>query len=280
MKIIIANWKMNHAFDESDIWLEGFFKNFSANYEKLKNVEIVVCPPTFLLDYIDSELMEDGFEHLEEVSKATQKKFEDFSAEELNKILLKERPLKLGAQDCHWQKSGSFTGDISAEMLTKVSCEYVILGHSERRANHLETDEIVAKKISAALEQKLTPIICVGESQEIRNSGKHLDFIYRQIMRSIPSEINFEKMIIAYEPIWSIGTGIIPTTAQIDEVSRLVKKIFNEKFSGRAKEYFLLYGGSVNSQNSSEILAIQEISGLLVGKASLDIEEFIKICVS
>lgn len=279
MKIIAANWKMNHAFDEADAWLDGFFKSYSEKYEQLKNVEMVLCPTVMMLDYIDSELMGDGFQKLEEIMKSSGREFEDFSPEELTEILLKERPIKLGAQDCHHEISGSFTGSVSAEMLSKVSCQYVILGHSERRTYNFESDEIVAKKITAALEQKLTPIICVGESKEVRDASKHLEFVYRQVIHSIPSEAQFEKMVIAYEPIWSIGTGVVPSTEQIAEMANLFKKIFAEKFAGRAKEYFMLYGGSVTSQNSKEILAINGVDGLLVGKASLDVEEFVKICL-
>jgi triosephosphate isomerase (TIM) len=280
MKIIAANWKMNHAFDETDAWLDGFFKITSEKYQQLKNVEIVLCPSFLMLDYVDSELMGDAFEKLELLIKDSGKNFEDFSPEELDEILLKERPIKLGAQDCHFEQSGSFTGNVSAEMLAKVSCGYVILGHSERRQYNFESDEIVAKKVDAALAQKITPIICVGESKETRDAGKHLEFVYKQVMNSISANAQFEKMVIAYEPIWSIGTGVTPTAAQIAEMAHLFKKIFTEKFAGRAKEYFLLYGGSVTSQNSQEILAIEGVGGLLVGKASLDVEEFVKICVS
>jgi triosephosphate isomerase len=279
-KIIIANWKMNHAFDEADIWIDGFFKNFAAQYERLKKLDIVLCPPALLLDYIDSELMHDALENLEETMKSEQKKIEDFSAEELNQIILRERPIRLGAQDCHHEIGGSFTGDISATMLAKVGCEYVIIGHSERRDMHFETNEIIAKKIEMALSQKLIPIICVGENKEVREQGKHLEFVYRQIMKSISPQANFQKLVIAYEPIWSIGTGLTPTTEQISEMARLIKKIFDEKLQDRAKQYFTLYGGSVTSQNSAEILAINGINGLLVGKASLDVEEFVKICLS
>jgi triosephosphate isomerase (TIM) len=280
MKIIAANWKMNHAFDETDIWLDGFFKNYSEKYEQLKKVEIVLCPSVLMLDYIDSELMGDGFEKLEILMKNSAKKFDDFTPEELTEILLKERPIKLGAQDCHFEESGSFTGCISAKMLAKVSCQYVILGHFERRQQCFESDEIVAKKVDAALAQKITPIICVGETKETRDAGKHLEFVYKQLMSSISASAQFEKMVIAYEPIWSIGTGLTPTLTQIAEMAHLFKKVFAEKFGSRAKEYFLLYGGSVTAQNSAEILAIDGVGGLLVGKASLDVEEFIKICIA
>jgi len=280
MKIIVANWKMNHAFDEADEWLDGFFQNFANKYDQLKEVEMVLCPAAPILDYIDSELMEDGLQSLEKIMQNNRTKFEDFSAEELNEILVKQRPIKLGGQDCHWQKSGSFTGAISAEILAKVGCQYVILGHCETRAGNGESDEIVAKKIAAAMEQELTPIICIGESAASRDSGEHLDFIAKQLSASILSETKFEKLIIAYEPIWAIGSGATPTAAQILEVSQLIKKIVSEKFGGNFQEFYLLYGGSVNSQNSGEILKIDGINGLLVGKASLDVEEFVRICVS
>jgi len=280
MKIIVANWKMNHAFDEADEWINNFLKNYSDSMDRLRNVEIVLCPSTFIIDYIDSELMEDGFQQLEEIMKREQKKFEDFSPDELTQIVLDQRPLKIGAQDCHHEISGSFTGDISAAMLKKVGCQYVIIGHSERRAGHFETNEIISKKAKAVLDEKMIPIICVGESKEIRDQSKHLEFVYKQLMNSIPKDVKFEKLVIAYEPIWSIGTGVTPTLEQIAEVAKLIKKIFSEKLSEIADEYFLLYGGSVTSQNSKEILAINGIDGLLVGKASLDAEEFVKICAS
>jgi len=279
-KIIAANWKMNHAFEEADSWLEVFLKNATEKKSELAEVEAVVCPPVFMIDYIDSELMESGFQKLEMLLKYQNKDASQMSEEEITKIVLSERPLRLGAQDCHFENSGSFTGDISAEMLQKIGCEYVILGHSERRAGHFESDELVAKKVRSALAKDLIPIICVGESKETRDQNKHLEFVYRQIMNSVPCDVKFEKLIIAYEPIWSIGTGLVPTSDQIAEMAKLIKKIFDEKMSGLSEQYFTLYGGSVTSQNSAEILAIQNINGLLVGKASLDAEEFLKICLS
>jgi len=279
-KIIAANWKMNHAFDESDEWLDVFFKGFGDNYEQLKKQELVLCPPSILLDYLDSELMEDGFQFLETMIKRDGRTIEALSAEEINRIVVEERPLKLCGQDCHYEESGSFTGDISAAMLKKVGCHYVLLGHSERRAGHYESSEIIAKKVAAAVKQNLVPILCVGESKEVRDAGKHLHFIYQQIMQSIPADLKIEKLILAYEPIWSIGTGVVPTAEQIAEMAKLIKKIFAEKFSGKISQNFTLYGGSVTSQNSGEILKISGIDGLLVGKASLDATEFLKIAQS
>ncbi len=273
MKIIAANWKMNHDFDEADTWLDNFLQHYAREYERLKEIEMVLCPPAILLDYIDSELMEDGFQFLEKFAEKEGRKIEDFSAEELNEIVLNARPIKLGGQDCHFEKTGSFTGDISASMLKRVGCQYVILGHSERRAAHFESDEIVAKKIRAALSDELIPIICVGENKETRDRGEHLEFVRKQLTDSIPADLKFTKLVIAYEPIWSIGTGAIPTPAQIAEMMDFIKKTIG-------KECFTLYGGSVTSQNSKEILSTPGVDGLLVGKASLDSEEFVKISLS
>lgn len=279
-KIIAANWKMNHTFEEADSWLEIFLKNSAEKKSELAEVEAVICPPVFMIDYIDSELMESGFQKLETLLKYQNKDVTQISEEEITEIVLRERPMSLGAQDCHFENSGSFTGDISATMLQKIGCEYVILGHSERRVGHFESDEIVAKKVRAAVAKDLIPIICVGESKETRDQNKHLEFVLKQILNSVPMGEKFKKLIIAYEPIWSIGTGVTPSAEQISEMAKLIKKIFDEKFAGVAEEYFMLYGGSVTSQNSAEILAIESVNGLLVGKASLDSEEFLKICLS
>ncbi len=270
MKIIAANWKMNHGFDEADTWLDNFLQNYAHKYESLKSVEMVLCPPAILLDYIDSELMEDGFQFLEKIAQRDGRAVEDFSAEELNEIILNARPIKLGGQDCHYQKDGSFTGDLSPQMLKKVGCSYVIVGHSERRAYHFESDEIIAKKVRAAVSGELIPIICVGEDKATRDRGEHLDFVEKQVKSVVADDINFSKLVIAYEPIWSIGTGVVPTLEQISEMMQFIKKIIG-------KECFTLYGGSVTSQNSKEILMAGGVDGLLIGKASLDAEEFVKI---
>lgn len=279
-KIIAANWKMNNAFEEADAWLEIFLPKAAENKTQLQAVEIVLCPPVFMIDYVDSELMEVGFQKFETILKYQNRDISEYSEADLTSMVLSERPLKLGAQDCHFATSGSFTGDVSAESLHKIGCEYVILGHSERRSGHFETSEIVAKKVKAALDESLTPIICVGESKEIRDQNQHLEFVRDQILKSIPVGEEFGKLVIAYEPIWSIGTGVVPSLEQISEMTEFIKKIFDEKFSESAKQYFMLYGGSVTAQNSKEILAIENVGGLLVGKASLDAEEFFKICVS
>jgi triosephosphate isomerase len=277
-KIIIANWKMNHGFDEADQWISIVSKNFQKL--NLSNLEIVLCPPIFMTDYIDGELMEGGFSKLEKIMTGDTQSIQNLSEAELSKIILNERPVRLGAQDCHHELKGSFTGDISAEMIKRIGCEYVIIGHSERRINHHETNKMIAGKISSALSQNIVPIICVGEDQETRDQGKHLEFIYKQLMHSLPKNTKFKRLIVAYEPIWSIGTGCLPTAEQIKEMTSLIKKIFIKKLENMADEYYILYGGSVDSKISKEILEVPGIDGLLIGKASLDGEEFCHIVKS
>lgn len=277
-KIIAANWKMNHGFDEVDEWLNKFFKGYSDHYDSIKEIEMVLCPPCLFLDYIDSELMEDGFQFLEKISTQEGRAPEDFSVEEINEIVINQRPIKLGAQDCHFAESGSFTGDISAQMVKDVGCKYVIIGHSERRANHFESNEIVAKKLATAVKVGLIPIFCVGESREVRDVNSHLQFVEKQISAAFVGDVNFENLVIAYEPIWSIGSGVIPSQAQISEMTQFIKKLIAEKFSNKVKDLAVLYGGSATSENSAEILKISD--GLLIGKASLDADEFVKIVSS
>ncbi len=279
-KLIVANWKMNSSFDQSDAWLKVFLEKYEDYFEAMQNVDIVVCPPVFLLDHIDSALLDNTFEKLDIFLEAEKKKIEDYSEEELTELMAAERPFELGAQDCHYEESGSFTGDISASMVHSLNALYVILGHSERRAHHFESNEIVAKKVRAALKNNLVPIICVGESQETRNQAGHLEFVYNQLLSSIPRDVKFPKLVIAYEPIWSIGTGLVPTNAQIKEMMHLIRKVIHEKYSQVAQEVVLLYGGSASDENAKEIMGIDYVDGLLVGKASLDAQKFIKICLS
>jgi len=279
-KMIVANWKMNNAFEETDQWFAAFLDLYAGNINELQGIDIVLCPPSFLVDYLDSQLLDDAFDNLEQIMIEESKKVEDFAEEELAEIITKQRPLWLGAQDCHFESAGSFTGDLSAEMIKKLGADYVILGHSERREHYLETDEIVAKKVVAAVAQDIVPIICVGESKEIRDQKKHLEFVYKQLLFSIPQGVKFDRLVIAYEPIWSIGTGVVPSLEQIAEMTKLIKKILSEKSAGFAQDFFVLYGGSVTEENSQEILAIESVDGLLVGKVSLDANKFIKICLS
>jgi len=270
---------MNHGFDDVDDWLEGFYKTYSANSKNPDAHEAVVCPPNILLDYIDSELIEDGFHFLEFVASKQGRDADDFTPEEIAKYVYEARPIKLGAQDCGIEESGQFTGDVSAKLLREVNCDYVILGHSERRINYCETNEMIGKKATQAYKNSITPIICVGESKEMRDQNRHFDFVKEQLEQSIPL-IEAPKLVIAYEPIWSIGTGNTASSTQIEEMINFIHQFSSQKLAKIVKNFYVIYGGSVNSSNSSEILNIKGVDGLLVGKASLNIEEFSKILLS
>ena len=280
MKYIIANWKMNYSFAQADGWLDNFWQESASGDNLPEDVEIVLCPPAFIIDYIDMQLADESVQNLEQMLKQEQKQLNSFSEQEISNMVSSNRFIRLGAQDCHQEQSGSFTGDISASMLKEVGCEYVILGHSERREYHFESDELINRKIQTVAKENLIPIVCVGENKEIRNQGRHIEFVYQQLLRSIPQNVKFKKLMVAYEPIWSIGTGEVPSAAQILEMVKLIRKIFAERLSAVTEEFILLYGGSVSAENSKEILAISGIDGLLVGKASLDAKEFYKICLS
>lgn len=176
--------------------------------------------------------------------------------------------LKLGAQDCSSHENGSYTGEISASMLKESGCAYVILGHSEARIHRQETDELVCQKMERALEAGLTPIVCIGEMRDAYEGGKTQEVLKKQLEKSLPDTP--QEIIIAYEPVWAIGTGLVPSLEYIQETHRFIQQRTGHK-------YPVLYGGSVNSKNASEILSISEVGGVLVGGASLQAEEFGKI---
>ena len=279
MKYIIGNWKMNSDFDKADQWLTTFFELYTKNYDNLSQKTLAICPPNILIDYLDTELMEDGFNFLEKVAKKQGRKVEEFSVDEFNEIIFNSRAIKIGAQDCGFAENGAFTGDVSAKMLKDVGCQYVIVGHSERRKYYSESDEIIAKKLKNALGFKINPILCVGENSDIRASQNYLQFIEKQLRQSLNSEDEIEKIFIAYEPIWAIGTGNIASNSQIAEVAKFIRELIANNFKN-IKEVLIIYGGSVTSKNSTEILKISNIDGLLVGGASLDANEFINIACS
>jgi triosephosphate isomerase len=278
-KYFIANWKMNNSFQELENWLEDFYENCNNIAESSDAITLIMCPPNTLLDHLDSELVEDGFEFLEYVAKQEHKSPDSFSAEEIIKYVYQSRPIKIGAQDCHYQLSGSFTGNTSIKMLKDVNCEFVLVGHSERRALNAETNQVVSLKSSIALEHKITPIICLGENKEQREQGNYLAFILQQLVESLPNQIEEDqKIIIAYEPIWAIGTGNVAVIEQIQEVVDTIKSKLIQLQPQLS--FAVLYGGSVDSNNSQKIMQIKGLDGLLIGKASLDAVEFLKIVQS
>jgi triosephosphate isomerase len=184
--------------------------------------------------------------------------------------------VELGAQDCHAQPSGAFTGDLSAEMVKDAGGRLVILGHSERRAVYHETDAVVSEKVAAALRAGLEPIICVGEHREERATGDALAVVCAQLEHSLPPKLDGEAFSIAYEPIWAIGTGDVPTHKDIEIMHTAIRRSLASRFAG-ADQTPILYGGSANPANAAEILAVPGVNGLLVGGASLMAESFLAI---
>lgn len=184
-------------------------------------------------------------------------------------------PLKVGGQDCHPESKGAHTGDVSASMLAEAGAHYVILGHSERRADHAETDALVAAKTRAAWDAGLTAIVCVGETLDEREAGRTLEVVGGQLQGSVPNGASPERLVIAYEPVWAIGTGKVPTLAEIGEVHRFLRAELSERFGEPvALGVRLLYGGSVKPGNAAEIFAVQDVDGALVGGASLKAQDF------
>ncbi|MBN9062362.1 MAG: triose-phosphate isomerase [Rhizobiales bacterium 65-9] len=188
--------------------------------------------------------------------------------------------IAIGAQDCHAEPSGAFTGDISAEMIAESGCSYVIVGHSERRSLHGETDDIVRAKAQAAVRAGLAPIVCVGETREERDGGRTLDVIGRQLAGSIPNGAAGLGMVIAYEPVWAIGTGLTPTAADVKAAHGFLRDQLRKRFGAAAEGVRLLYGGSVKPANAAELLSVDDVDGALVGGASLKAEDFLGIAAA
>lgn len=182
--------------------------------------------------------------------------------------------VSVGGQDCHVNASGAHTGDISASMLADAGASHVITGHSERRVDHGETDAIVAAKSEAAYANNLTAVICIGESLEEREAGKTLDVIGTQLAGSTPDAATGANTVIAYEPVWAIGTGKVPTLEQIAEVHDFMRNQLVERFGEAGNAFRLLYGGSVKPSNATEIFAVSNVDGALVGGASLKASDF------
>jgi len=242
-KLLIAgNWKMN-GLKKNSLMISNLMKYIKN--KKFKNTDILICPP--------------------------------FTIANIFSTLSKKSNLMIGAQNCSDKASGAFTGDISPEMLKDIDLEMVILGHSERREYHNETSEIVKSKAINALKNKLNVIICVGESLSQKKSGKTLRIIGDQLKKSLPDKISSNNLIIAYEPIWAIGSGKIPTIDSINEMFNMIRQwLLNNGIDNNIK---ILYGGSVNKENAKEIFSCRDLGGLLIGGVSLKAKEFSEICI-
>ncbi len=183
--------------------------------------------------------------------------------------------ISLGAQDCHPKEKGAHTGDISAKMLADLGCQYAIVGHSERRTDHGETDALVAAKAAAAQGAGLCAIVCVGETEAERNAGKALSVVARQIAGSVPKDSNAVNLVIAYEPVWAIGTGRTATAADVAEVHGRIRALLGDGIGqGEADKTRILYGGSMKPANAAELLALADVDGGLIGGASLVAADF------
>jgi triosephosphate isomerase len=190
---------------------------------------------------------------------------------------LKRCSVAVGGQDCHAVKSGAYTGDVSAEMLKDAGASAVILGHSERRSLHGESDAAVAAKAVAAIAAGLKAIVCVGETAGQRKVGLTLDVVGRQVEGSLPKDAPAESIVIAYEPVWAIGTGLVPSNADVAEVHAAIRSMLEARFGGAGRAIPILYGGSVKPDNAAELLALPNVDGALVGGASLKAADFLGI---
>jgi triosephosphate isomerase (TIM) len=188
--------------------------------------------------------------------------------------------LRYGAQDVSEHDSGAFTGDVSAPMLAKLGCRYVVVGHSERREHHGESDALVNAKARAALRHGITPIVCVGEPLTVRQAGGHLEHVHAQIAGSLAglSEEQVAGLVVAYEPVWAIGTGLTPTPADVAQAHEFIRNRLVERHGPVGNAVRVLYGGSVKPSNAQELMAVAHVDGALVGGASLKAEDFLGIC--
>lgn len=241
-KVIAGNWKMN----KSPLETEEFMKSFPSLVKDTEN-EVILCVP-----YVDLFIAM-------KMAKGTN--------------------VKIGAQNVHFEEKGAFTGEVSPKMLQDIGVEYVIIGHSERREYYNETDESVNKKIKAAFSHNLKPIVCVGETLSQREAGVTKDFVTTQTRLALEglTEEQVKNTIIAYEPIWAIGTGKTASKEDANEVCSWIREEIRSLYGDIADEIIIQYGGSVKSSNAKELFSMPDIDGGLVGGASLDAEDFSKI---
>ncbi|WP_298180605.1 triose-phosphate isomerase [Saccharomonospora sp.] len=247
--LIAGNWKMNLNHLEAIALVQKIA--FSLPEKYYAKVDVTVLPP--FTDIRSVQTLVDG-----------------------DKLLL-----TYGAQDVSPHDSGAYTGEVSAPMLAKLGCTYVVVGHSERREYHGETDELVNKKVRAALKHGLLPIVCVGEQLEIREAGGHIEHTTSQLIAALKG-LKTEQVgnvVVAYEPVWAIGTGRVATPADAEEVCAALRAALADKYGADlAQQVRVLYGGSVKSNNVADLVKCDNVDGALVGGASLDGEEFAKLC--
>jgi triosephosphate isomerase len=239
--LVAGNWKMN-GLSASAAELAGIVAGAASLAGK---ADMMVCPPATLIAA--------------------------FAARARNTALA------IGGQDCHAKENGAFTGDISAEMLKDAGASAVIVGHSERRQYHAETDAVVCAKAQAAWRAGLTAIVCVGETKDERSAGNALDVVGKQLAGSLPDGCTAANLVVAYEPVWAIGTGLTPTAEDVAEMHRFIREQLVARFQATGEGVRLLYGGSVKPSNAKELMSVANVDGALVGGASLKAYDFMGI---
>jgi triosephosphate isomerase (TIM) len=239
--LIAGNWKMNGLRAS----LGEFEAMLAGASDVADKADLLVCPPATLIAAF--------------AEKA------------------RGQALAVGAQDCHPKASGAHTGDISAEMLADAGASAIIVGHSERRADHGETDVLVRQKAEAVWRAGLTAIVCIGETQHQRDAGHTLDICRGQLNVSLPDRAKADNLVVAYEPVWAIGTGLTPTAEDVEQIHKFIREILTARFSGEGAKIRILYGGSVKPSNARELMAVANVNGALVGGASLKAADFLAI---
>jgi triosephosphate isomerase (TIM) len=240
--LIAGNWKMNGLKSS----LTEFEAMLAGASDVAAKADLLVCPPATLIA--------------------------DFAQRARG-----ARTLAVGAQDCHTKPSGAHTGDLSAEMLADAGARAIIVGHSERRADHGETDIGVRQKAEAVWRAGLTAIVCIGETQHQRDQGQTLDICRGQLNVSLPDGARSDNLVVAYEPVWAIGTGLTPTTQDVEQIHSFIREILIARFKGEGAKTRILYGGSVKPSNAAELMAVANVNGALVGGASLKAADFLAI---
>jgi triosephosphate isomerase len=250
-KLVVAgNWKMNGSAQQSQELLKGLTEDIKPGM--LANCDVLVCPPFVYLESLAGLLGNQS------------------------------AGINLGAQDLSLHQNGAFTGQISAQMLQDTGCTYVLVGHSERRQFCHEDSQVVAAKAEVAIAAGLNPIICIGETQEQRDANK-TEAVVKEQLSAVLERCSVEELqgsIIAYEPVWAIGTGLTATPEQAQAVHKLIRDILAKKSETLAEETAILYGGSVKGSNAPELFAMPDIDGGLIGGASLNLAEFVQICAA
>ncbi|MDR2912267.1 MAG: triose-phosphate isomerase [Alistipes sp.] len=243
-QIVAGNWKMNTTPEQGVVLVKEILKNLG---QSCTTVNYIVCPP---------------FTHLSEVAKVT-----------------RGTAVQVGAQNCADEAKGAYTGEVSAEMIASIGAQYVILGHSERRQYYGETSAKLVKRMALTYANGLMPIYCVGETLEERENGKLWDVVKAQIEEVVftLSDEQFRHLVVAYEPVWAIGTGKVATADQAQEMHAFIRKVLISKFGEAAQKTPILYGGSVKADNAAEIFAKEDVDGGLIGGASLKAEDFLAI---